>query len=362
MKAKCPHFLIKNSVKLTASDSSLDPRMRLIIRHGRYYRASDSRWIDRFFCKSCERYFSRATYQPSYGQKKRRVNSSINTLLCSGVSQRRVAIILGINRKTVARKLYFLSNIARLKQQARLEEFKASPISYIQWDDLETSEHSKCKPLSVALAVEPKSRKILGFQVSQMPAKGLLAKIAYRKYGYRKDERAKGWNDLFLSLKPIVAPDAVFLSDENPHYPKALKRHFSEAIHKTTKGRRGCVAGQGELKKIGFDPLFSLNHTCAMLRANLNRLFRRTWCTTKKREALIAHLTIYVEYHNSKLTSGYTNSVGGQFSTVYFSTNGCAVIDHDHSKNRMIALERRRIFHLDHESRKSLTVSNSHAS
>jgi len=40
-----------------------------------------------------------------------------------------------------------------------------------------------------------------------------------------------------------------------------------EATHRTVKGRRGSIAGQGELKKIGFDPLFSLNHTCAMLRA-----------------------------------------------------------------------------------------------
>jgi hypothetical protein len=29
-----------------------------------------------------------------------------------------------------------------------------------------------------------------------------------------------------------------------------------------------------------------------MLRANLNRLFRRTWCTTKKPEGLIDHLSI----------------------------------------------------------------------
>ncbi len=45
-----------------------------------------------------------------------------------------------------------------------------------------------------------------------------------------------------------------------------------------------------------------LNHTCAMLRANINRLIRRSWSTTKNAENLAHHLTIYVNYHNECLT------------------------------------------------------------
>ena len=61
------------------------------------------------------------------------------------------------------------------------------------------------------------------------------------------------------------------------------------------------MTGQGELKKLRFDPLFSLNHTCAMLRANINRLFRRTWCTTKKAACLKRHVAVYVRFHNTVL-------------------------------------------------------------
>jgi len=100
--------------------------------------------------------------------------------------------------------------------------------------------------------------------------------------------------------------DAHWRSDENPHYPRRLKAIHPDCKHETVKGRRGCVAGQGELKKIGFDPLFSLNHTCAMMRANLNRLFRRTWCTTKNRAGLIDHLSLYVRYHNDVITRAGT--------------------------------------------------------
>ena len=172
----------------------------------------------------------------------------------------------------------------------------------IQFDDLETSEHTKCKPLSVALAIDPVNRKILSFQVSQMPAKGHLARFALQKYGYRKDERAEGWDKLMKDLKPLVAETVEFKSDENPHYPKFVSRHFPDATHITVKGGRGAIAGQGELKKLKYDPLFALNHTCAMLRANLNRLFRRTWCTTKNRQGLMDHLALYVTYHNTVLT------------------------------------------------------------
>jgi len=72
---------------------------------------------------------------------------------------------------------------------------------------------------------------------------------------------------------------------------------------------RGSVSGQGELKKLRFDPLFSLNHTCAMLRANLNRLFRRTWCMSKTIQGLIDHLSLYVIYHNLVLTPPHTAAI-----------------------------------------------------
>lgn len=141
-----------------------------------------------------------------------------------------------------------------------------------------------------------------------MPAKGLLAKTAFRKYGYRKDERALGWDQMMKDLIAVTAENATWKSDQNPHYPRHLFKHHPSATHETVKGGRGAVTGQGELKKLVFDPLFALNHTCAMLRANLNRLFRRTWCITKNKQGLIDHLSIYVTYHNNVLTQARPQS------------------------------------------------------
>jgi hypothetical protein len=77
-----------------------------------------------------------------------------------------------------------------------------------------------------------------------------------------------------------------------------LRRHFKDAEHLQFKGRAAAVVGQGEMKKGGFDPLFSLNQTAAMIRDNIKRLGRRTWCTTKRIDRLLDFLAIYAIYHN----------------------------------------------------------------
>ena len=211
-------------------------------------------------------------------------------------------MILKIHPITVGRKLQFLGLHARARQTKFLALYSRKPIEKVQFDELETFEHTKMKPLSVALAVEEKTRKILGFQISSMPAKGLLAEKSRKKYGRRQNDRPMGMKNLFEDLQPIVMPYAEFLSDKEPRYSAWLNNSSQFWVHKTTKGRRGCVTGQGELKQGGYDPLFSLNHTCAMLRANINRLFRRTWNTTKKPERLRDHISIYMDFHNRVLT------------------------------------------------------------
>ncbi len=297
MKLNCP-----NPSCLLPAHSS--PKIRPIVRNGRAYRRSDSRWIQKYFCRICGTHFSQATFDIRYHQKNRRINPRLYLLLVSGVSQRRAAKILNVNLKSVVRRFRFLAEQSRIENQIYLDTlYKNTPIREIKFDDLETCEHTKCKPICVSLAVEAKSRKILGFQASSMPPKGLLALVSRKKYGSRHDHRPIGWLKLMHELKSYAHPDARFVSDEHPQYPQFLKHHFPHSTHYSVKGGRAAITGQGELKKLKFDPLFALNHTFAMLRANINRLFRRTWCTTKKIQGLIDHLSLYVHYHNTNLTT-----------------------------------------------------------
>ena len=272
----------------------------LVVRDGSFRRKEDCKIIQRFRCKYCMLRFSHATFSDAYRQKKRRINTQLLALLASGNSLRRSAILLGVHKKTVERKLPFLARRCRLKSVEALEKLRGQ-IHNIQIDDLITKENSKLKPLSVSIAVDEQRRTILALEVSKIPAFGHLARFAVKKYGYREDEHFQGLTRLFQRITPLVSQEVVVKSDEHQRYPGFITSYLPKAKHLTFKSERGCVAGQGELKKVGFDPLFAVNHTCAMLRANINRLIRKTWCTTKDPKRLKDHLDIFMYFYNKQL-------------------------------------------------------------
>lgn len=292
MKLKCPFCNLQRS-SLNAS--------RTIRKLGTYYRKSDGQHLNRFWCYRCHKSFSAATTSPKKGQKKRHLNKLIEQLLTAEMSQREVARVLKINRKTVVRKFRFAHKTA--KEELRSSNRKLPLCTEVEFDDLETFEHTKCKPLSVTLMVEYQTRRILGFEVAQMPAKGKIAAYSRKKYGYRPDHRPQARRKLFAEMADLLHPHAVIRSDSNPTYPADVKKYFPMAAHETVLGGRAAVVGQGELKKLKWDPIFSLNHTCAMLRANINRLIRKTWCTTKKPGELAGHIALYALEHNRRLAA-----------------------------------------------------------
>ena len=276
--------------------------------NGVYRRLSDGQLIQRYFCRTCKSTYSSATRSPLKWQKKRTINTPLMELLTNNVSQSAAARILRVNPKTVAKKLTFLGAVCRANLNQYAEKY--STIDAIQFDELQTIEHTKYKPLSVAVAVAKKERKILGFRVSKMPATGHLAKISRKKYGPRPDNRLAGMNDLFHEIASYLKPDISIASDECSFYKGVVKKHFPKASYTQSVGKKGCIAGQGELKKTKFDPIFTINHTFAMMRANISRLIRKTWNTTKKMSCLIDHISIYIWMHNTKKTPLFTTFTG----------------------------------------------------
>jgi transposase-like protein len=259
--------------------------------------------IQRYQCHGCSRTFSDQTGCLGFRERKSHLNQPLYRLLCSGMSQRRCAEILGLSRRTVARKVIRFGYHCRALNAQERATIPPDETACIVFDEMETFEHSKCKPLSIALAVTQDRRRIISVHTSSMPAKGRLADIARRRYGIRRDERAKGLRLLMGDIQSAGLAPKIFKSDQCPRYPTAVAKAFPAAVHETYKGRRGCVVGQGELNAGGFDPLFSLNHTAAMYRDNLKRLARRTWCTTKRPDRLQDLLDMYATYHNAKLIS-----------------------------------------------------------
>ena len=154
------------------------------------------------------------------------------------------------------------------------------------------------KPLTISIAVDANRRTLLSAKVGRIPAFGLLADRSRAKYGRRESDHHKTLKAMFEEMSATVASDALVQSDEHPRYPAFVKRYLPGREHRRHPGGRAAVAGQGELKKKNFDPIFILNHTCASMRANMNRLIRKTWCTTKKAERLQMHVDIFIDFYN----------------------------------------------------------------
>jgi len=289
---RCPSDCCKFS-----ESSGVSPNF---IRFGSYRRKVDGRTIRRYQCKACRKTFSAQTFNDTYWQHKPKINSLLFGLFASSVSIRRSALLVGVDKKTSERRFRHFAKLGRKEQALLLTSLK--PLDKIQADEMETFEHTRLKPLSIPMVVCTNSRRILAFDVATMPCKGSNAELSRRKYGLRLDQRKEKFQNVLKTIKPLIKDNAVILTDKKSTYPNWIYSVFPRTItHLTTKGRRGCTVGYGELKEGGFDPLFQFNHTAAMNRDNINRMRRRTWATTKDRARLLDHLYIYACFHNRYL-------------------------------------------------------------
>lgn len=155
------------------------------IHRGWYRRKFDGRRIQRFLCRSCNRTFSNLTLTPTWRQQKPFINNKVAFKLCSGISQRRAARALGVDPKTIARRLIFLGKVARKVNEYHLQRRRGF-VTDVRFDDMESSIHTKLKPVSIPLVVEHQSREIIALQVCSMPAKGHLAKKVLKNMAQEK--------------------------------------------------------------------------------------------------------------------------------------------------------------------------------
>jgi hypothetical protein len=224
----------------------------------------------------------------------------IRSNLASGMSMRACAYNLNLARKTIERKFIYLAKKARMNQKVLLKKWSENPLQEVQFDDLVSSVHTKLKPISISVVVDPKSFKILGARAAEIPAFGKIAEISRRKYGKRKNHHPKILSNLLFDLKKNIASDVKFKTDEHKRYSEIIADHFPRAKHQTFKGVRASIVGMGELKTRSFDPLFAINHTLASFRGGMNRFFRRTWCTSKTIKHTQDHIDIFIDYYNEK--------------------------------------------------------------
>ena len=122
--------------------------------------------IQRFRCLDCRKSFSGQTHSLTYRERLPYLDQSVFRILAGGVSQRKCAEFLGIHRDTVARKLVRLARFAAAQEVPGAAKVFGETTTAV-FDEMETFEHTKMKPISITVAVTEKTRPIRDFLASR---------------------------------------------------------------------------------------------------------------------------------------------------------------------------------------------------
>jgi len=79
--------------------------------------------VQRFQCKLCRKKFSAATHKPTYRQKRRRINETIRLAFALCMYQSVIALLAGVNVKTVAERLVWQAELSREKNACFVEKY-----------------------------------------------------------------------------------------------------------------------------------------------------------------------------------------------------------------------------------------------
>ena len=264
------------------------------LKKGFYVTKWNSQRVRRYGCRRCGCTFSSHTQRPHYRQHRPDLNDVVFQLYASGMTQRRMALVLGVNRKTVIRKFLFLAALTRQFHKAYVQKGLLST-HHAQFDEMESFEHTRLKPVTIAVVVNAKSGEIIDAKVASLSYKGPLAAFAFQKYGPRPNHAARAIKQSLRTLRACANPELLVTTDLHPAYPRHLRAVLPKATHHRVRSHLPDVRRDRSNPN---DALFTLNYTAAKIRNDLSRMARKTWVTTKKYSRLQAHLNLYIAWNN----------------------------------------------------------------
>lgn len=219
-------------------------------------------------------------------------------LYTSATTQRRLAKVLGVNLKTIVRKFLFLAQNAELLHLDKLSQNQFD-VTHCQFDEMLSFEHTRLKPLSIALAVQKNDSKLIAIEVAQSHYQGRLSSVAFKKYGFRADQSHEARRKVFLTLQSLIKESCTLVTDAKPVYRTDIAQYVPGARLEQIKNRGPRLQKLLKAKRRNFqDPMFELNLVAAKIRHDLSRMARKVWVTTKRQDRLRKHLMLFLATQN----------------------------------------------------------------
>jgi IS1 family transposase len=160
--------------------------------------------------------------------------------------------------------------------------------------------------VTVPVLIDKGSLFIVATEVGSLRRKGKMNASQRRRraehearHGRRPSQSGRAVRAVLSRLHQVVGPRQLVVldSDHKPLYGQLGNRIFP--------GRFVWRWHDATARRDRDNPLFPINHTNARLRHFLSRLRRRTWCVSKRRDGLRAHLAIATLWSN--YVRGITN-------------------------------------------------------
>lgn len=272
-------------------------------RHGRYRRACDGVWVQRFRCIVCERAFSTQTFKSNYRYRIPYLHHFLTEMLCSKLSRRQAARSFKVNRKTVERRFVRMAEVCRDFHRSRLAACRdrGGTRGVFQLDELETFEHNrKLKPVTMSVLIERRSYFVVHARAGTLPPRRPLKPREARRLaeiqsteGRRRSQSRECIQQSFKVLNQVLEPDSAVIlqSDRKKTYPIECRRATlgRPLFHKTTSSRK-----RRDYRNL----LFPINHTLAMMRDGMSCLVRRSWAASKTIRGLERHTAIWMACRN----------------------------------------------------------------
>lgn len=260
--------------------------------------------VPRYQCKACGRFFSATTSKPIRQHHRPDLNTQVFRLAVSGVSMRRMELLLGCDKKTIRRKITHLVKQARAAHAVHLATVKTG---FVMMDELETFIHARYKQVSVPVVVRVKTGEILAFAVCRIPSTMSLGGAGTSPLPpggtpWTNNDRPHLVPAVLVAVQPVLKKEATIATDGAKDYPKWIKRKLPGVAHQVHHSPKETSLGRAKKKAGGEpraqDPLFAINVLHAKMRNDLARLARRTWTTSKTMGGLRSHLWLYVAWTN----------------------------------------------------------------
>lgn len=292
---------------------------------GKVYLKLDRKFIQRYRCKTCKKSFiNQERLERNLKEKLYSKRKDISELYCMGTSLRDLSKNLEITRKTVMRKLDLISN--ELEEKFRDFEtynfnshyennHQLRPI--IVFDEMETYEHTKLKPLSLTIAYDVVNKKIIDIQVATFFPKGRFISELQRKPHLRikyelakrnrEDNRTAKTRSVLENVKKYISCNShqpLFITDGRASYRSQLREVFQDSPfeHEVISSKE-LVENYIKTNKYGFGQKnirlkASFDALCTTMRAKISRLRRDSFIHTKKVANLQKTLFLFMNHWN----------------------------------------------------------------